>query len=338
MSNRIYTDETAAFRYRVERLPGAMKRVHLRPEEDQVAMSRGFVEPLIAVEDFETAQIRLAAKKKYSVRNNRNPEGALLRGGFTRCGYCGHTATVNNGGQSRGGRQRKPTYGCHGWAKDHHGCPSYAVDVEELDAMVWAKIKERMENPELIAAEAVRVRREHPAIEEIAAVDCRLADIAQEQQRLARSIAKLEDDDAAASLQSELKGLTRQKRQFLADRVVLLDQQRSWRATQDRLNNLSATCHRVRGKLATMTYAERRQLLTALDVRVMLYRADHTHRWEIVADFDGIVSRTASSSSATARPLPLVRRQAGTEIGVPFLVTHAALVVILSVSEGSPEA
>jgi site-specific DNA recombinase len=272
-------------------------------------MADGTIPALVSRADFDAVQARLAANKRFAARNNRNPEGALLRGGFARCGYCGHSATVNNGGQPRGGRQRNPTYGCHGWAKDYHGCPAYAVDVADLDAAVWDKIATRIKTRGLIAAEVARVRQQNPVEADLTALDRRLADIAKGQARLARSIAAVEDDDAAAPLQAELKALAAQKRRLDADRASLVVQQDAWQATKDRLAALDTHCRRVAGNLETMTYAEKRDLLTALDVRVLLYRADHTPRWEFSADFDGIVSTTASNFGGIAgSSLPMAVR------------------------------
>jgi hypothetical protein len=73
-------------------------------------------------------------------------------------------------------------------------------------------------------------------------------------------------------------------------------QQTAWQSTQDRLNDFFTYCQGVAGNLDTMSYAEKRHLLMALDVEAQLYRTDHSPRWEITADFDGIVDRTAFSS------------------------------------------
>jgi hypothetical protein len=58
------------------------------------------------------------------------------------------------------------------------------------------------------------------------------------------------------------------------------------------LDALEAHCRRVAGNMETMTYAEKRDLSTALDVRVLLSRADYKPRREFSADYDGILTGT----------------------------------------------
>src|SRR5690606_566770 len=48
----------------------------------------GVVPPIVTRQAWETAQQFIATNKQRAVRNAREPEKALLRGGFAVCGYC----------------------------------------------------------------------------------------------------------------------------------------------------------------------------------------------------------------------------------------------------------
>lgn len=298
LSNPTYKGDAAAFRFKVDRAPGGKRRVVRRDEEGQLALREGTVEPIVSAEEFETVQERLAANKRFAARNNANPERALLRAGIARCGYCGSPVTVNNGSPNPGRQRRNPYYHCHGWAKDRYGCPCYSIPVAQLDEAVWSIVSEWLRNPEVIATEVARRRADNPVESDLALLDRRLAEIARQQQRLARTLATVDDEDAAMPLTAELKALSTQKRQIEKERQELEARQAAWQSTQNRLINLDEQCRRVAANLAHLSYSEKRDLLLALDVRVNIYRADHEPRWELRADFDGIANRTASSSSA----------------------------------------
>ncbi|MGH2535105.1 MAG: zinc ribbon domain-containing protein [Thermomicrobiales bacterium] len=253
------------------------------------------VPPLVSADDFDAVQTRLAANKRLATRNNRTPEATLLRAGFVRCGYCGHNATVHNGG--RGG----PAYKCQGWAKDEHGCPCFSIKSSQLDAIVWAKVEAILTNPEIVAEQVTLLRQRDPVADDLTSIDRRLAAIPQQQQRFGRAIATLDDDDAAAPLLIQLRYLASEKQRLIDERARLESQRAGWQTSQARLDDISRWCFRVAGNLPRLTYAEKRDLLTALDVRIMLYRTDHTPRWEISIGLDGIVSGTDSSSAGTSR-------------------------------------
>jgi hypothetical protein len=68
---------------------------------------------------------------------------------------------------------------------------------------------------------------------------------------------------------------------------------------RDQLQNLMEWSQRVAGNLPTLTYSQKRDLLTALDVSVKLYqKGKPTPRWEISMSLDDIVCNT----SAVATP------------------------------------
>jgi hypothetical protein len=72
-------------------------------------------------------------------------------------------------------------------------------------------------------------------------------------------------------------------RDLEVERNAIAHQRDTWQATQRQLDNLNTWLGTVRANLDTLDYDQRRELLTALDLRVSLYPADHTPRWAIKA-------------------------------------------------------
>ncbi len=77
--------------------------------------------------------------------------------------------------------------------------------------------------------------------------------------------------------------LGNRSRELNAERDSIAARQASWQMTQDRLSDLQVWVGTVAANLDDLVYDQKRDLLTALDVKVKLYRADHTPRYEITA-------------------------------------------------------
>ena len=71
-------------------------------------------------------------------------------------------------------------------------------------------------------------------------------------------------------------------RQLQAEHERLLARQAEWQRAQTQSAGLEAWCRDAAGRIAGADFARRRELLALLDVRVSVYRQDHTPRY--VAD------------------------------------------------------
>jgi site-specific DNA recombinase len=56
----------------------------------------GIAPAIVTPQEAATVAQRLATNKAHATRNNRNPEAALLRAGFVKCGHCGWAMSVQN--------------------------------------------------------------------------------------------------------------------------------------------------------------------------------------------------------------------------------------------------
>jgi len=253
-----------------------------RPEEEHIILPEGTIPPIVTPEVFAAVQARLTRNKAEATRNNQNAEAFLLRSGFIVCGYCGRpirsiwTKDCPN-------QPARAYYANHAPQHPHEDCPSFAMSARKLDAAVWARVEATLTHPETIAAEVEALRRDDPTHADLATVARVLNEVARKQANLSRSLALLDDADAAAPIIAELRALGERKRELDTEQDALRARQASWQASQDQITSLQAWVTTVATNLHTERYSDRRDWLAALGVQVKLYRKDHAPRYEIIA-------------------------------------------------------
>ncbi len=273
--NPAYCGEARALRWRSQRVGAKGYRAELRAETEQVMLPPGTVPALVNTADFLAAQERLLRNRERAARNNRQPEAALLRAGFIRCGHCGHRLVTTR-------RAYGVVYRGSGRVADL-GCRCGEMNADLLDAAVWERVAGILTDPAVVARELDRLHADDPTEDDLKGADRAIAAVEKQQANLARRFGLVEDDDAATPLAAELNRLAAQKRALLAERDGVLRQQETRRAAKERLAHVEAWCRKVAANLGDLTYPQRRTALEALGVDVELYRADHTPRWRITA-------------------------------------------------------
>ncbi len=297
-----YSGRPRALRKVVGRSASGKRAQTLRPEADQVVLPSGVAPALVDPVEQDAVAARLARNRAEAPRRNADPEAMLLRAGFVRCGYCGHALAGHHD------KRRGWAYDCpaRNQGPDHRKA---RIMAPILDAAVWGRVQAVLTRPDVVAAAVERQREKDPAADDLAALDARLAAIDARRKRVARAVVALDDEDAASPLLAELTSLAGQRRTLDEERATLAARQAGREADRERLADLSAWCGRVAGNLPTLSYQERRDVLTALGVRVRVWRTDHDPRWEITVSPDGIVSTTPRqrTRAATRRPSPCRR-------------------------------
>lgn len=247
-----------------------------RPTADHVVLP-GVAPALVCSAVADAVVARLSINKAESLRNCRHPEEALLRAGIAVCGYCGcHLQAITS-------RANGTHYRCNQTNRDAHGCPGFSIATRILDAAVWAGVKVRMLNRDVIARELERLRREDPTRADLAALDRRLGEVARKQRNLMRDLAAEDNGDVAALIRTDLAALSREQRRLEQERGGLERQRETWRLAQSRLADLDAWLETVRTNLDGFDsgYAEKRLALTACRVQVRVWATDHNPRWQV---------------------------------------------------------
>jgi site-specific DNA recombinase len=150
-----------------------------------------------------------------------------------------------------------------------------------LDPVVWAAVENVLLKPDIIATEVERRRGSDPFAGDLETLERRLRSIDNQQRRLSRAVALVDDDEAAAPLLVELRQLGVESKALRLDQQQLRRRAADHDADTNALNNITSWCHRVSKNLSTLTYQEKRLILDALGVSVRVFRADHEPRWEI---------------------------------------------------------
>jgi len=271
----------------------------LRPEGEQIAYPEGTVERLIDDETFEAANARLRRNKAEARRNNHNPEAALLRCGFARCGYCGRALAVNN----RTGRAGQ--YTCKTNSDGTRTCPGTpSMDAGRLDAIVWRRVTETLTDPEVIAREVSRrTVDDDGCAREMARIDKLLNGLDARRRNLAANLGLL-DPDSAGDVRAILATLADERKSLQVLREEVAGRVERYQADRERLVSIQAWCRRVGSNLDHLTYAEKRNALTALAAEARVWKTDHTPRYEITLRLSPVSDIVDTSGRARSTGSP----------------------------------
>ena len=252
--------------------------------------------PLVDPRTFDAIQERLRLSQLQAIRNNREPEATLLRGGFARCGYCGLTMFARR-------RKHGWEYACRtGWGY-RAACMTPTIAARGLDAAVWERVEALLTRPEIVAAELERMQASDPTADDLATIDKALTEVGRQQRNLLDQLANL-GEVVAALVNEKLITMEKQQRELAAEREAVLSRRQTWLAAQDRLGELETWCRMVAANLGKLTYQDKRLALDALGVQARVWRTDHTPRYEIETNIpldEAIMDSTARGSSRGRR-------------------------------------
>lgn len=268
-----------------------------RPQEEHIVLPVGTVPPIVTQEEFAAIGARLQANKRDAVRNNHDPELTLLRGGIVRCGTCGTAMSAITSARKR------RAYRCNTRSRDRHGCRAIQIDAERIDGIVWDRVREIVLDPDVINEQLAQQQSSNPVESDLAAIDQRIASVEKQRRRISRGIGLLDDDDAAAPLLEQLRGLSMEAKRLVLEREALLGRESAWQADTRMWRQIADWCDLVRDNLDSLTYPERRNLLLSLGTQVRVWSTKHNPRFEIAMDLGEIVfspARMIGSTSITS--------------------------------------
>jgi site-specific DNA recombinase len=260
---------------------GWRKRTKGNPQqfdpEKAIALPSGTIPAIVSEEMWEAVQERMQLNRARAIRSAKNPESALLRGGYVSCGRCGRTMLARlrcNG---------KIEYIC-GHGKRNGDCGGNSIIGPSLDAATWARVEAILRNPAIVEQEVNRLRKADPAADDLAAVNRVLADIERQSANIARAMAQIDDDEAAAPLIAQLSELKQRRQSMRAEMARIETRHAEWQDTQLALDSLIEWTSVIGRNLDAMTWTERRLAMDALGVKVTVYPHGHEPRFVITAD------------------------------------------------------
>ncbi len=260
----------------------------VRPKEEWIPLPEGTVPPLVDATTWQAANDRLEWNKRNGVKAKTRAYEALLRGGYVCCGHCGDVMRVCWQHVGKGGYRM--AYQCQRNYRRHRDdpdrCSWHTISADDLDAAVWERVMEILLQPEIVRREIERLRGADRIEGDLGAIDRRLAEISREQARLADSVARLDDEDAATPLLTKLRTLSNEKRTLSGTGADLVRLAESREARRNELHSVTNWIARIRERLERLdglTPEQRRLALTALGTAVRVWRRDHGgERYEIV--------------------------------------------------------
>jgi len=286
------------------------------------------IPPLVDAETWTAVQERLTRNRITATRNNQHPESFLLRAGFIVCGYCGKP--IRAVWRKDCPNQDARAYYASNGADEHRDCPAFAMSAALLDDAVWAKVDALIQEGAL-EKELQRIS-EHPDTTRDEEMTCEKA-IAQCDRTIAnlsRALGGIDDADVQAGVLLQLKEVTERKRgletelEKIAARWILAQSATvSFAHIRALIHPASDTTFvrpddavRQSCSKAELSYAQKRDVLSALGIKVRLYRKDHEPRYEIEANVplvsqpSAVLSPSRSGRRASARRAPSFRRAA----------------------------
>lgn len=299
----VYTGAVSCYTLRSERRPngGYSRR---RNTADEVVVLPNIAPAIVTTEEQTAVAAQLAVNKAQAPRNNRNPETTLLRAGFLTCGHCGYALRVNHRSANRPGSS--PQYRCDPSDKRSPDCPRPTISASTIDPIVWEKAVGILRDPSVVAAEVAKWREDGGLDRDHAAIEKHIAGIADKQGRIAKRLADIDDDDVAAPLMAELQTLSARKKVAEAARNELQRRIADRDTETARVATLADWCQTVAANLATLSYDEKRLALTALGVKVRVYKhgssaADGTPypRWEMTMRPASPIERIVNSTTGS---------------------------------------
>jgi len=270
--------------YKGEAFGWGVRKAGVQPQrfdpEKAIRLPDGTIPALVDEQTWDAVQIVLRRNKAQSIRSAKNPEAALLRNGFVRCGTCGRTMKTRP--RSNG---RDVDYYCGGSSNIICARPT-SITGNILDGAVWTRVREIIVDPSTVATELERLRKANPTGEELASIQRLIDEVNRQQVNLARAIAMLEDSDASAPLVAQLASLSDRRKALEQERDSVEERRASWLATQANLANLEQWSKTIADRVDDLTWEQKRLALNALNVTADVYPAGSQPRFVIKAEIE----------------------------------------------------
>jgi hypothetical protein len=249
--------------------------------------------PIVSAEVWDAAQEQLKANKRQARRNQRYEELYLLRGGYAVCGYCGRVMTAISQTVKGKPDARKFNYRCNGVVviPGMTICEGgyFAIAASVIDSAVWDTITFLFEDPKrihtLLSYQASHVGKQSDwTLERMRATTGLLERVERQKENAARAVLDAESPETFALWNSKVEELAVQERDLRNELAQLEASHRKQKLAAEHLRSIEQWVSALGSTLQETTYAERRQFLRALDVKVTVYRSDHTPRYVIHFD------------------------------------------------------
>lgn len=284
LKHPFYMGEAAAFRWAAGERRNMKEHntyvgMALRPEDEQMKISNATpVPPIISPELFYEVQEQFAKKKQNATRNNRHPEGNLLRCGLIKCGYCGHPMPA--GSVRRNETDRYHYYRCYRGQGAWNGirkCEGGTVSAEKADKAAWSTALEIIRDPRKVDEKIEALRIPDPTAKSRQHLTNKITELKTKKRNLQNNLAEeMEkgdmDYDTVDSLKLRIKDTAKAIEAYTEELNKEANTQKKWEDVQKRLNKLHKFCSDMREKIDDPnyepTYQEKRDAIELFGITV----------------------------------------------------------------------
>lgn len=255
-----------------------------------IKLPAGVVPPIVTRQAWDTAQEHIATNKQRAVRNAREPEKALLRGGFAACGYC-------NSPMHPRPRHQHDWYEYVCGANTHmtRTCRQHAISANILDQAMWVAVHQIMNDDDLLEREIERRRSYDPTRGRAEVIASELAEIDRQEARLTTAISQTTNDTTIATLVRQLDRIA-ERRTTLDDELATIEAERAaWDAWEADARDLIDVRRDMAANLDELVWKERRIILHRFGMKARIWATDHDPRFEI---FSTLTGQTVISTSS----------------------------------------
>lgn len=272
VENPMYKGEAEAWRHKAVKNEKGRTSMVLRDESERIKLPPGVVPPIVSPELWQRANDQLDRNRQLSARHHRSPGTFLLRG-FVVCPHCGRTiGTITKLGRYRA----SPTY------IKAHGCPYTSISAERLDQEVWEFVERIITHPDRIIDEITKnFQQDEPTKADREAIERRIAEVRRAERKQALIIEALDDIELSSEPLARLKMLAKERLALEKELAQLEQRYERWASGLRAAEKLLEMFHAEQARLGSLSYAEKRAILTWLGVSVCIHPQYHEPRWTI---------------------------------------------------------
>lgn len=262
--------------------------------------------PELALVDEKTFKLAQGRRKQSKARAETKRKYDYLLAGYIRCS-CG--LHMSGFPQQHG---RYLYYNCNSKSNRRHArnCEEKLIRADLADGIVWDWLKDKVMDPEGLreGLQRLQAQRDNDLLEtrrELATTEELIAKTAKTIERLARALAKAEDEIEAEALQGQIR-LAGQQRSALTIRQESLQAQLTQGAlTQADLDAVEALASQIRRKMEDPPIERKRSLLHALGVQIQLLWKDGIRGIECISSLDLEQHKETQNRTSAGTWMPL---------------------------------
>jgi site-specific DNA recombinase len=257
--------------------------------------------PIVSKELAQKALARLQQNQIEAERNMKNIGLSFLRGGYIRCGYCGGSMVMHSHMESKGspkilrfvcGQRRSYRAGRHVEPCATEG--QFSIRISVVEEAIWAYFLRAISDPKMVPTAYERLATREHTIEQWRQSRIRVLDklITEATDRYKNYMAAIGDTSDSGMRKGLLELATNEKASINTWKKERENIEEDAQAQRSEIDGVRSSLARTNSNVVRMLRAstkEKRRIVQALGIRVVVYRMDHDPWFELASDLPGLM-------------------------------------------------